>query len=66
MGYTPKHAKPGSPKDRDTAARDGATAGRRHGLFAIGEPSRGRHAAASGARQHGGTVAPGIRAAEAA
>lgn len=43
MGYTPKHAKPAAL--RNTAASETATDNRRHGLFAIGEPRRGRHAA---------------------
>ena len=54
MGYTPKHAKPAS-------LNNNATANRRHALFAINGPSRGRHAVSSNARQTAGTAAPELR-----
>ena len=60
-GYTPKHAKPASL--RDTAA---AASSRQHGLFAMSEPSKGRHTAAIGARQDGSMTAPEAQNVEAA
>jgi hypothetical protein len=60
MGYTPKHAKPASPRETAPASS------RRHGLFAISGPSKGRHTATAGTRRGEGTVAPEARTAKAA
>jgi hypothetical protein len=60
MGYTPKHAKPASLRETAPASS------RRHGLFAISEPSKGRHTTPAGTRQDGGAAAPAVPADQAA
>ena len=60
MGYTPKHAKPASLREPAPASS------RRHGLFTISEPSKGRHTAAVGPRQDGSTTASKAQTVEAA
>ena len=60
MGYTPKHAKPASPRETAPASS------RRHGLFAISEPSKGRHTTTAGPRPAGGSAASEVPPAKAA